>query len=98
MKNKEVVAAFLNHLTGKAPHLKSENGKLYSYNTVIAQCVDGALVGNNTKYSNTTSRHYYYVKPYVHFVVRNVPINTQDLKPYIEEEDWFCINENLKNK
>ena len=44
MTNKEVVAAFLNHLTAKAPHLKSENGKLYSYNTVIAQYVDNALV------------------------------------------------------
>ena len=98
MTNKEVVAAFLNHLTAKAKHLKSENGKLYSYNTVIAQYVDSALVGNNTRYSNTTSRHYYYVRPYVHFVVRNVPIDTQDLKPYIEEEDLFCINENLKNK
>lgn len=98
MNNKEVVTAFLNHLTAKAPHLKSENGKLYSYNTVIAQYVDGALVGNNTRYSNTTSRHYNYVRLYVHFVVHNVPINTQDLKPYIEEEEWFSINENLKNK
>ena len=98
MTNKEVVAAFLNHLTAKAKHLKSENGKLYSYNTVIAQYVDNALVGNNTRYSNTTSRHYHYVRPHVHFVVRNVPINTQDLKPYIEEEYLFCINENLKNK
>lgn len=98
MNNKEVVTAFLNHLTGKAPHLKSENGKLYSYNTVIAQWIDGILVGNITKYSNTTSRHYYYVRPHVHPIARNVPINTQDLKPYINEEEWFCINENLKNK
>jgi hypothetical protein len=34
----------------------------------------------------------------VHPIARNVPINTQDLKPYIDEEEWFCINENLKNK
>ena len=83
MTNKEVVAAFLNHLTANALHLKSENGKLYSYNTVIAQYVDNTLIGNNTRYSTTTSKHYYYVRPHVHFVVRNVPINTQDLKPYI---------------
>lgn len=98
MNNREVVTAFLNHLTGEAHNLKSENGKLYSYNTVIAQWIDGVLVGNITKYSSTTSKHYYYVRPNVRLIVRNVPINTQDLKPYIDEEAWFYINENLKNK
>lgn len=98
MNNREVVTAFLNHLTGEAPNLKSENGKLYSYNTVMAQWIDGVLVGNITKYSSTTSKHYYYVRPNVRLIVRNVPINTQDLKPYIDEEAWFYINENLKNK
>lgn len=69
MKNSEVVEAFLrkgmaNNSTGS---LHSTGTKLFSYATCIAEWEDkewdnDTLIINLTKYSNTSSRHLYYLK------------------------------------
>jgi hypothetical protein len=57
LKNIEVVRNFVARMGGCQSHngnLTSANGKLYSYNTVIAQYIDGKLYLNATKYSQST--------------------------------------------
>lgn len=59
MKNKDIVLEFLeqNKAGRSSQSLTSSGDKLYSYATVIAQWYEGKLYINNTKYSQTTSRH-----------------------------------------
>lgn len=57
MTNKKVVEAFLNHEGAQSLNMYSTGKKLFSYNTVIAEFINGYLVGNSTNYSRTTSKH-----------------------------------------
>lgn len=81
--NRNVVNEFVRGRDFKVTNLKSENGKLISYNTTIAQHVGDTLIVNITKYSSTTTRQLSYLKSQlggkVEFV-DNVKINTYDLR------------------
>lgn len=59
MKNEDVIKAFLNGEYAETKNLKSEDNKLFSYSTCIAQlCMDWEfIVVNMTYYSLTTSTH-----------------------------------------
>lgn len=57
MRNEDVVKGFRDGLQVHSEHLSSENGKLYSYSTCIAQWVGNRVYLNCTKYSATTSHH-----------------------------------------
>lgn len=88
MTNADVVKAFYQ---GKQASTKSEylwtnaNGsKLFSYLTCIAQKIDGKVIKNITRYSNTTSKHQSLVINYDGVVI-NVPKNTTNLTKYIYE-------------
>jgi len=84
VRNKEVVALFLKGRAGHSLNVHSNGEKLWSYNTVIAQRIDGVVVGNATKYSSTTSHQMSPLKPYVEqWTTKRVPRGTQDLTDYI---------------
>jgi hypothetical protein len=90
MKNDDVVSNFVGRFGDCQNHggsLTSENGKLYSYNTVIAQYIAGVgLVVNATKYSSTTSTIQNKVRREAYSFIetdKHVPMNTQDLSSYI---------------
>lgn len=61
MTNNQVVINFLNGKDAHSLNMRSENGKLYSYSTCIAEIVNREsgkkpiLIVNKTKYSTTTS-------------------------------------------
>ena len=58
MNRQQIISAFLSKkvTTAKASSLRIEFGKLFSYQTCIAQhTADGRLLVNMTKYSQTTS-------------------------------------------
>lgn len=60
MTNKEVVINFLNGKNAHSLNMRSENGRLYSYSTCIAEFIINGLgkktlLINKTKYSVTTS-------------------------------------------
>ena len=57
MRNEDVVKGFRDGLQVHSEHLSSENDKLYSYSTCIAQWIGNRVYLNCTKYSATTSRH-----------------------------------------
>lgn len=87
MKNKEVIGNFINKCEAINHHgsLRSTGDRLFSYNTCIAQWVDGTIWINVSRYSNTTSRHQNRLISKcgiflleVH-LIENVPINTQRL-------------------
>ena len=58
MKNKNVIANFLNGQSAKTKNLKTDGITLVSYNTAIATYLPekNGIVVNNTKYSSSTSR------------------------------------------
>lgn len=51
MTNLEVIRAFINKEEGHSLHITSENNKLFSYATCIAQWYDDKIIINCTKYS-----------------------------------------------
>lgn len=57
MTNLEVIRAFINKEEGHSLHITSENNKLFSYTTCIAQWYDDKIIINCTKYSLTSSKH-----------------------------------------
>lgn len=89
MTNAEVVDKFLNHERGHSLNMDSTGEKLYSYNTCMAQFIDGNLVVNKTKYSVTTSRHMSYLNTLLqkyniaHKTVTEVERNAYSLKSYV---------------
>ena len=84
MKNIDVATLFLGKNDCRGSNLYSINGKLYSYDTVIAQWDGIDLIGNSTKYSCSTSRHLGYIKNRIDiWTTKPVPINTRDLRPYL---------------
>lgn len=92
MTNREVVECFLRGESGGNYHLMSTGSKLYSYNTVIAQYYNGALIGNATKYSVTSSKHISHIKQYVDgWTNNNVPIGTDDLGKHLGDSTEFEI-------
>ena len=86
MTNKQVSEKFLQGKPGRSLNMTSTGNKLYSYNTVIVQWIDGKLVFNTTKYSRTTSKQTNWIKQHCDIVIDDyVPFNTHDLKPYLNK-------------
>ena len=85
--NKEVAIAFLNNYPDDvyAGNLRyyAKSGKLFSYNTIIAQRFDdGTIIFNATKYSPTTSRHQsllFKCGLCVYIKVTNIPMEASNL-------------------
>lgn len=100
MKNQDVVKNFLNGKNAKSLNMTSEDNRLFSYNTIIAQIIhkDGKkiLLVNNNKYSMTTScKHqsplfrmlvqgYQYDFDKVIYITDRVPMGTQNLEGFIK--------------
>lgn len=65
MKNQELIRAFVrgtkSGIRNGSMSVSSDGGRLYSYNTVIAEKRDGNVLVNRTKYSVTTSKHQCYL-------------------------------------
>ncbi len=66
MKNSEVIALFVSGSVPakgvKANSVSAKDGKLFSYNTIIAQIVGNTIHINNTRYSVTTSKTQGYLR------------------------------------
>ena len=92
MSNKDIVKAFYEHKTAKSNNLTSIGNKLISYNTCIAEriTVEGIvlIIKNVTKYSSSTAKHQSYINKYNCVTTDKVPINTANLKKYIDNE-WL---------
>ena len=88
MTNKEIIPAFVANKSknyyAHANSLTIREGKLFSYNTCIAQHDGSRLIINDTKYSVTTSKQQNYLRyaaevhpEVVH--VKDIPRNAQSL-------------------
>lgn len=96
MTNKEVVLNFLNGKNAHSLNMRSQNGRLYSYNTCIAEIVKREdnkpiLIVNKTKYSTTTSgKHqrplYNNMSPVKYDIreISNVPQDTYSLTRFLK--------------
>lgn len=65
MKNRDLIESFVRnrHFNGRTGSMTAIDGKLFSYNTCIAQHTkDGRLIINNTRYSVTTSKQQGYLR------------------------------------
>lgn len=64
MRNSDVVNAFLQGRNAKGSNLRSENDKLYSYTSLMAEWVDGNIVVHMpiATYSNTSKHHWYHLR------------------------------------
>lgn len=87
MRNQDLIESFVRnrHFNGRTGSMTAIDGKLFSYNTCIAQHTkDGRLVINNTRYSVTTSKQQGYLRcaamyhPKVE-CVENIDFDTQRL-------------------
>ena len=56
MTNSEVCRAFARGYVGHSSNMFTDGNKLFSYSTVIAEKINGAIVFNASKYSTTTSK------------------------------------------
>lgn len=92
MKNRDIAEQFLNHRasSNRSASLSTDGTRLFSYFTCIAQFYNdpilgkNILIGNNTKYSTTSSRYLNYVRKYIDvYTSKNVPTGTKDLVNYI---------------
>lgn len=88
MRNKDLIESFVRnrHFNGRTGSMTATDGKLFSYNTCIAQHTkDGRLVINNTRYSVTTSKQQGYLRTAAKNFhdkvecVENIDFNTQRL-------------------
>lgn len=90
MKNREVCRNFVDGKDAHGSNLRSEDGKLYSYNTVIGQWHEGKLIINNTRYSVTTSKHKHYLEQELYvsiheiYTKEEVPRGETDLTKYLK--------------
>ena len=77
--------AFWNGKAAKGSSVESTGNKLYSYTTVILQRLSsGEVIGNDTKYSATTSRHQSQARiASADIIVHNVPRGEDDLRKYM---------------
>jgi hypothetical protein len=86
MRNDEVIKEFLHkNFYKRGSSVTSDQNKLFSYNTVIAQWFENTLLVNNTKYSPTTSKAQRYLIREIDdnvewYTVDNVRMGTSDLK------------------
>ena len=64
MKNKDVVIEFIQGRNAIGSNFKSENGKLYSYTSLLAKWEGGIIKVYNdiANYSNTSKRHWFYLR------------------------------------
>lgn len=79
MKNKDVCKNFIEGKNAKGSNLESIDGKLYSYNTCIAEKIEEGIIINETKYSTSTSTHQGYLyrllnDSMIYAILNNVPI------------------------
>ena len=87
MKNQDLINAFVSNpnFDGHTGSMTAQGGKLFSYNTCIAEHTsDGRLIINNTRYSVTTSKQQGYLRAAARWhgkveCVENIPFNTQRL-------------------
>ena len=77
--------AFWNGKSAKGSFVHSTGDKLFSYGTVILQRMpDGKVIGNKTKYSQTTSKHQSQVNMLqADYFVHRVDRGVTDLVPYL---------------
>lgn len=90
MRNSEVVEAFLKRkiAVNWGGSLSSTGTKLFSYATCIAEWSNDSLIVNLTRYSNTTSKHLYYLKRSYqgnYHTVFGVPIGESSLSKYLSK-------------
>jgi hypothetical protein len=99
--NREVTEAFVLRKASANANMTSTGDRLFSYHTCIAESFlnkynEICFVVNDTRYSNTTTRHRNYLydelnkllfKGFIVVVKRvdNVPIGTQSLKQYYND-------------
>ena len=64
MKNVQVAIDFIQGRNSNTQNLKSIDGKLYSYTSLMAEWRGGIIViyENIATYSNTSKRHWYYLR------------------------------------
>ncbi len=83
MGNQDLINAFVcnRNYEGRTNSITAKDGKLFSYNTCIAQHTkDGRLIINNTRYSVTTSKQQGYL--------RTAAKNYHDKVEYVENIDF----------
>lgn len=81
--NYDVVQAFYKKQSAKNASMSTNGLKLYSYNTCIAEHIDGKIVVNKSKYSNTTSKQQNLLTKY-DTILTNLDRNIVSLKPYLK--------------
>lgn len=81
----QTINAFIYGTPAKSSNLISDGEKLWSYNTVIAQYINGNIVVNVTKYSCTTTKRQNQVLRAAcnARTVEGVPMNTFSLVSYL---------------
>ena len=86
MTNLKTIRAFVNKEEGHSLHITSENNKLFSYATYIAQWYDDKIIINCTKYSLTSSK-------YKTMLLREIPgyIMLIELNDVLKDEDDLKI-------
>ena len=64
MKNKDVAINFIQGRNAIGSNFKSQDGKLYSYTSLMAEWKNGAITVymDIANYSNTSKRHWYYLR------------------------------------
>lgn len=88
MTNEKLMKEFLNGATkGKAGNLKIEGSRLIQYDTTIAQFINGQVVINITKYSQTTTVLQNKLKSWMPETVMldGVKLGSWDLRSYMIE-------------
>lgn len=91
MRNEEVIKGFVfGGNVGKGNSVFSKGNKLFSYDTIIAERIDGKVYVNETKYSVTTSKAQGYLRYWLKGggikVESYVPIGTHSLAHYITKK------------
>lgn len=89
MKNFDVIKNFVNHAKAcKGNSVTSTGDKLFSYNTIIAERINGVMYANFTKYTQTTSKAQnnlaLVLSGHAIIVEGNVPLDTQSLADFIK--------------
>jgi hypothetical protein len=87
MTTEQVMYNFLQGATkGKASSISIDGDKLFNYNTVIAQRINGVIVINTTRYSMTTTKHQNRLRREMPLArtVEDVNRGAQDLERYLK--------------
>lgn len=64
MRNEQVAINFINGIDSNTKNLRSMDGKLYSYTSLMAEWIDGKIIVHMpiATYSMTSKRHWYYLR------------------------------------